>query len=118
MKIFAAFILFASVLFSGTAKASFWISCNVHAKVAPANSDGLYPITVLSAKISDGHDKKGNPCMQNNIGKTLLVKIDGDVPSGNNVRLKYDFYNDMTEKGVVNTETWSYSPASNLIPWR
>lgn len=95
-------------IWPSAAHASFWLVCRVTATVVPAEEDGIYHITPHEAVVSDGHVKKGEPCLQGRIGETLSAPIQGgNVPTGTRVKLGYSYYNGMTADGVVNVETWS-----------
>ena len=91
------------------AAASYWISCKVVADVAAAEKERHYDITLRSAEIREGHAQKGSPCLQERIGTTETVESE-NLPTGKNRILRYEFYNDRTEEGVINQETWSPAP--------
>jgi len=92
-----------------TAAASYWIGCKVVADVATAEKERHYAITIRSAEIREGHAEKGSACLEEKIGTTVTVKGD-DLPTGKNRILRYEFYNDRTEEGVINQETWTVAP--------
>ena len=79
IRLFA--ILSALFIFAPTqAQASFWKECAVHAKVKLNLDTGLYRAEIKGGKVTDGHAKKGEPCMKDKIGKTLKIKIKGEPP--------------------------------------
>ena len=91
-----------------TAGASFWVECDVKADIEKAGQDGLHHITLREAVVTDGHASKGAPCFEDNTGKVLHIKIDGEnIPDSGTVQLHYRHYNAMGPNGVVNSETWT-----------
>jgi len=118
IRLFAVMLSFFAFI-PTQAQASYWLECLVHAKVKRNLDTGLYRAEIKGAKVSDGHEKEGAPCLKNLIGKTVKIKIKGNPPEGKTVRLKYSLYNGRGENGVVNEESWSYYPPSirDVLPW-
>ena len=118
MKILALTIVFLMFIPS-QAQASYWIECKVHAKVKLNLDTGYYRAEIKGAKVSDGHEKDGAPCLKDKIGKTLKIKIKGNPPEGKTVRLKYTRKEGNSPDGVVVTEKWSYwKPGiKDVLPW-
>lgn len=90
------------------AYASFWVECKVVADISSAAKAGHYQLTIHRAVVTDGHVEEGSPCLPQHIGKTITVQVGGDaVPLGKNKTLFYNYYNDRTSNGMVNTESWT-----------
>ncbi len=90
------------------AHASYWIKCEVVAKVIGAEGD-IYKIKVLSGEVLDGHANKGSECLAEDV--TYDIEIQGaDIEEGGKVDLLYDHYNAMGPEGLVEGTTWTLSP--------
>ncbi len=118
IRLFAVILSFI-VFIPMQAQAGYWVECMVHAKVKRNLDTGLYRTEIKGAKVSDGHQEKGSPCIKDFIGKTIKIKIKGTPPEGKTVRLKYEFYNGMGKNSVISEESWSYYPPSirDVLPW-
>ena len=116
---FCAVFVALLLLVPTQARASFWLECAVHAQVKRNLDTGLYRAEIKGGKVTDGHDKVGAPCMTDNIGKTLKIKIAGNPPEGKTVRLKYSIKQGDTADGIVTTEKWLYWPPGikDMLPW-
>ena len=88
------------------AQASFFVNCDATGTLSETKTEGTYIFKPEGSTVTGGHIGKGEPCMTDKIGKELKIKIEGPVETGENVTLKYRYYNAMGENGVVEGETW------------
>ncbi len=103
--------LFLLCLPVNAAQASYWLECEVMAKVHKGASEDSYKVNVVSSHVMDGYEEFGSLCMEDKIGKTLIVNIAGELPSLDDaVRLKYNHYNGMGAEGPVASEKWAFWP--------
>jgi len=108
MRILFTIIVLSFTLVS-TAHASFWIECEVSAVLTETEAEGKYNALIKKAVVTDGHDAKGGVCIKDLIGKNTEIEIEGtDIPVGESILLKYNFYNGMGPDGVVNVTSWKY----------
>lgn len=93
-----------------SAQASYWKDCDVTAIVTETGTAGTYQIMVKEAVVTDGHATEGEPCFQTVPEKPFVAPIEGVVPTGEKIRLKYSYYDDAGPDGVIVSETWTYDP--------
>lgn len=95
---------------SGTSFADQSLSCDVHAKLAPAPQGGnVYEITIVdSRKIVDGK-YNGEPCFMHFITKQLGAVEGEDIPTDKDVLLHYEYDLKTDENGQsTTTKLWRY----------
>jgi len=81
------------MLTAQSAFASYWIECKVKATVVSKDDGAAYSIKIHNAKITDGHEEEGKPCMMESKGKTIKIVSVSPLPEGKDVTLRYRFSN-------------------------
>lgn len=114
LAIIFTYILGAFAFAPNTAHASYWIECQVTARIAKPDHGNIYVIHIQSAHITGGQGgsrQQNKPCMPNNIGKTLRVPIENmpaHIRQQQIIQLKYHLSHHKSYGGGNKTETWSY----------
>ncbi len=120
MRIFFVFIIFLITLSSNLANASYWYECEVQATLENTRQPNVYIAEIHHALMTQGHNEAGTACLENKYGKKVQITVDeGLPPSDKQISLKYEFFETMTNEGLLITEKWIYTDPSlkGGLPW-
>ena len=94
------------------AQADFYVECNVYATTDDMDKNGFVDFVIHSAKTSGGHVPNDEPCLQDRIGVTERVKLQGiNLKKHRQQRfiLSYEYSYRKNENGQsVDVEKWFY----------
>ncbi len=113
MRLVFLFIVFLLVCPDKSRASPFWYECEVYATVQSVNYFKLSAhVRIEEFKVLDGFGGAPTQCHHLENKSSAKIQIRKKLKVGEQIKLKYHYYDALTPDGVVVSETWSYLPES------